>query len=217
MKKISLNFLNPPKKSSPDYSEKMAKLWLTIASILIAFNIFFVLTLLQMSPKLKMLANVMTPDSMHSMQLIQAEPFSADISDKNLIEQMLVRFYLTERHTLFNDEREIMIFRWGRFGRIAQLSTPQVYREFYAGLGELPEKFRELNHTQSIDIRSMSLHNNVWTVEFDIHKLGPSFSSVTTHIAVLHIQHIPSRRFFRTTFSNPYGFVVTKYTESVKK
>ena len=73
-----------PDKSNPNYAEAIAKFWMVIASVLIALNLFFVLTLMQMAHKLTIIAQVLT-SPMNSYQFIQAEPFSADISDKNLI------------------------------------------------------------------------------------------------------------------------------------
>lgn len=216
MEKTKFKIIQKPQKSNPDYSKIIAKIWLIVASISIGINVFFVLTLLQMSPRLQVIANVMTPNSMNSLQLIQAEPFNADISDRNLIEQMLVRYYLIERFTIFKDERE-MNFKWSPGGALSQLSTPRVHQEYLKSLGELPKKLKELNYTQNIDIRTMSLHNDKWTVEFDIYRLGTSFESKLTRVAVLQVRDIPARRFFRSNISNPYGFTIINYTDAEKK
>ncbi len=213
--KISIHIPEKMKKSNPDYAEFMAKFWMCVAAVLIGINTFFVLTLMQMTPRLKIVAQVLT-EPMNSLQLIQAEPFDSGIADRNLIEEMLVRYYLTERYTLFPDEREMSI-RWSGRGEIARLSAPQVYYEFYAGLGEMANSIQKLNYTQGIDIRTISRRNDTWTVEFDVYQQGSGFSRKETRVAVLETREIPSRRIYRTRMSNPYGFTVIKYRDAEKK
>ncbi|MBR5130068.1 MAG: hypothetical protein IKV03_02455 [Alphaproteobacteria bacterium] len=216
IKKVSLQVPKSLKKSNPAYAEAVAKFWMVIASIFIGLNMFFVLTLMQMTPRLRVVPQILTTDSMYSLQLIQTEPFENKMVDKDLIEQMIIRFYLTERHTRFADARE-MLNRWGASGAISYLSSPKVYREFYAGLGEIIENIDRLPYTQGIDIRKISRHNDTWTVEFDLYRLGSGISHKETRVAVLESREVPSRRFFGTKFSNPYGFIIINYTDTQKK
>lgn len=204
-----------PTKSSPNYAEALAKFWMIVAAVLIAMNLFFILTLVQMAPQLKIIAQVLT-EPMNSTQFIQAEPFESDISDKNLIEQMMVRRYITARYTMYPDEEE-MKFEWGPFGLISNLSIGRVYNAFYASLGELPQKIRQMGFTQGVDIRRISRHNDIWTVEFDILRMAEGIIQKQTKVAVLKVGEHPVFRFFRTDFSNPYGFHVITYTDAEKK
>lgn len=204
-----------PEKTNPNYAEAIAKFWMSIAAILVALNLFFVLTLMQMAPRLTIIAQVLT-SPMNSNQFIQAEPFNADISDKNLIEEMMIRYYLTNRYFMVPDEEE-MRNRWSGFGVVGQLSTPQVYEAFYSGLGELPEKIRTLELTQNIDIRRVERHNDTWTVEFDIYRLMGGVASKQTRVAVLESANAPHLGWYRTDFSNPYGFFIYSYTDAEKK
>lgn len=204
-----------PDKSHPNYAEALAKFWMMIAAVLIALNLFFILTLVQMAPQLKIVAQILT-SPMNSNQFIQTEPFESEISDKNLIEQMLVRNYLIHRYAIFADEEE-MNFQWGPFGNVAQLSTPAVYGAFYNGLGELREKIKQLGFTQNIDITKIERHDDIWTVEFDIYKMAGGVTQKRTKVAVLETAENPARRSYRTDFSNPYGFFILNYTDAEKK
>lgn len=205
-----------PRVSDPNYAEALAKFWMIVASLLIALNLFFILTLVQMAPRLKIIAQVLT-SPMNSLQFIQAEPFDSDISDKNLIEQMLIRTYLTNRYIFFPDEEDMM-YRWGPYGIIANLSAPAVYEAFYKGLGEEKLKnLRQLEYTQYIDITRIQRLNDTWTVEFDIYKLINGSTSKTTRVAVLESAYHPAFKMFRTDYSNPYGFYISSYTDAEKK
>ncbi|MGN1063726.1 MAG: VirB8/TrbF family protein [Alphaproteobacteria bacterium] len=215
-RKISVKIPGQPEKSHPNYAEALAKFWMIVAAVSMGITMFFVLTLMQMAPHLKIVAQVLTTP-MSSGQLIQAEPFESDISDKSLIEQMLVRNYLINRYMVYPDEMQ-MGFNWGPYGVVAQFSVPQVYNEFYQSLGELPEKLRDLQYTQNIKITSVSRQNDRWTVDFDIYRLyAGGHVSVRSRTAVLETRNIPSRRFFRTDSSNPYGLTVIWYTDAEKK
>lgn len=215
IKKVSVHVPEKLKKSNPNYAEGWAKLWMGVATVLIGLNVFFVLTLMQMAPRLKIVAQVLT-EPMNSLQLIQAEPFESEIADRNLIEEMLIRYYLTERHTMFPDERE-MLSKWSGRGEIARLSSPQVYYEFYQGLGEMTNNIQKLNYSQGIDIREISRRNDTWTVEFDIYQKGGGFSRKETRVAVIETTDVPARRVYRIKMSNPYGFTIIKYRDAVKK
>lgn len=215
VKTVSFKVPSKLKKSNPDYAQAIAKFWMVVASILIGLNLFFVLTLMQMASRVTVVPQVLSKEPMHSLQLIQAQSFATHISDKKLIDEMMIRYYLTERHTRFADERE-MLNKWGWGGAIAQLSTPAVYSEFYQSLGELPENVRQMPYSQGIDIRTVSRINGTWTVEFDLYRLENGFVHKETRVAVLESAEAPSRRGFWLRMSNPYGFVIINYTDAVK-
>lgn len=216
IKKVTVKIPGKPEKSNPNYAEALAKFWMIIASVCMAVTMFFVLTLMQMGPQLKVVAQVLTTP-MNSNQFIQAEPFESDISDKSLIEQMLVRNYLINRYMIYGDEVQ-MAFNWGPYGVVAQLSTPRVFQEYVQSLGEMPKKLREVQYTQNIKITSMRRQNDRWTVDFDIYRIyAGGHVSVRSRTAVLETRNIPGRRFFRTDSSNPYGLTVIWYTDAEKK
>lgn len=216
VKKVSLKVPKKLTKSNPDYARAVAKFWMIIASIFIAFNIFFVLTLMQMAPRLTVVPQILTKEPMKSLELMQAESFAANISDKHLIDEMMIRFYLTERYTRFADAVE-MQNKWGPWGTISLLSTPRVYQEFYQSLGDLPENVSQMSYSQSIDIQSVARSGRTWTVEFDVYWMGQGGFHKETRVAVLESTETPYRRAFWMRGSNPYGFIIISYTDAVKK
>ena len=216
VKKVSLKIPKQLKKSNPDYAQAVAKFWMVIASVLIGCNMFFVLTLMQMAPRLTVVPQILSKEPMHSLELIQTESFSTDVSDKRLIDEMMIRYYLTERHTRFADIQE-MQNKWGHWGTVSLLSTPKVYQEFFKSLGKIVEDVAQMPYSQGIDIRTIKREGSKWTVEFDLYKLSNGFVAKETRVAVLHSAETPYRRIFRLRNSNPYGFIIINYTDAVKK
>ena len=85
------------KQTTPGSGQLVARFWMVVASIVIGINLFLILTLLQMAPKLKVIAQILSTAPMRSEQLLQTEPFSSDTGDKSLIDEALLRFYLENR------------------------------------------------------------------------------------------------------------------------
>ena len=197
-------------------SEGLAKFWMVVASVAIAVNLFLILTLMQMAPRLKVMAQILTTSPMQSNQLLQTEPFSYNAGDKKLIDETLIRFYMDSRYTTFQDKEE-MQNRWGGRGPVARLSTQDVYKSF---AGNLKEKLTEINNrntTTSIDIISISRIDNIFTIEFDIYTYGRGAVRSQRKVAVVTIGYNPGRQFFNAKYSNPFGMFVKSYKESVKK
>ena len=216
VKKVALKVPEKLKKSNPDYAQAVAKFWMVVASIFVGFNMFFVLTLMQMAPRLTVVPQILSKEPMQSLELIQTESFNTNVADKRLIDEMMVRYYLIERHTRFADVQE-MQNKWGPSGTVALLSTPKVYQEFYKSLGAIVENVRQLPYSQGIDIRSISRKGEIWTVEFDLYKLSQGFAHKETRVAVLESAQTPYRQAFRIRNTNPYGFIIINYTDTVKK
>lgn len=196
--------------------EGLAKFWMVIASAIIGINLFLILTLMQMAPKLQVIAQILTTSPMQSNQLLQTEPFSYNTGDKKLIDETLVRFYIDSRYTTFQDKDE-MQSRWGGGGPIARLSTRDVYQKF---AGNLKDKLTEINNsnvTTSVDIVSISRIDNIFTIEFDIYTYGRGNVRSQRKVAVVTVGYNPGRRFFSTRYSNPFGMFVKSYQETVKK
>ncbi len=196
--------------------EGLAKFWMVIASIIIGINLFLILTLIQMAPKLQVIAQILTTSPMQSNQLLQTEPFSYNAGDKKLIDETLIRYYMDARYTSFQDKDE-MQRRWGGAGPVARLSTQDVYRKF---AGDLKEKLTAVNNsntTTNVDIISISRLDNIFTIEFDVYTYGRGNVRSQRKVAVVTVGYNPGRRFFNASYSNPFGMFVKSYQESVKK
>lgn len=197
-------------------SEKLAKFWMIVASIIIGINLFLILTLLQMAPKLQVVAQVLTSSPMTSVQLLQTEPFSQSTSDKKLIDETILRFYLDSRYNTFQDKDE-MNYRWGPSGPVAFFSSPAVYRAFTTGLSDKITAISNNKSSTSIDIISVSRIDNIYTVEFDVYTYIRGQVSKKRRIAVVEVAYSPARRSFNTIHSNPFGMYIQKFTETIKK
>ncbi len=198
------------------FSEKLAKFWMVIASFVIGVNLFLILTLLQMAPKLQVVAQVLTSSPMTSVQLLQTEPFSQSTSDKKLIDETILRFYLDSRYNTFQDKDE-MNYRWGSRGPVAFFSSPSVYRTFAAGLKDKITAIASNKSSTSIDIISVSRIDNIYTVEFDVYTYIRGQVSKKRRIAVVEVAYNPARRSFNAIHSNPFGMYIQKFTETIKK
>ncbi len=198
------------------FSEKLAKFWMIVVAIIISINLFLILTLLQMAPKLNVVAQVLTSSPMTSVQLLQTEPFSQSTSDKKLIDETILRFYLDSRYNIFQDKNE-MSYRWGSRGPVAFFSDSSVYKQFSAGLKEKLTAIANNRSSTSIDIISVSRIDNIFTVEFDIYTYIRGQVSKKRRIAIVEVGYNSARRSFNTIHSNPFGMYVKKFTETVKK
>ncbi len=211
----------------------LAKFWMALASVGIAINLIIVLTLMQMAPKLKIIAQVLpsSETTINSSNHIQVDTLpikgllgsTSDINKQNrsLIDEMLVRYYIDARLTAFADEWE-MNARWAPRGVINRLSAPGVYRAFYSK--ELREKIKGIKNekaTQSVDIVSISALGNTYTVEVDIYIHNPfephERPRVQRRVINMQIAHRPHIHHYNNIESNPYGFYVVQYNEKVKK
>lgn len=195
--------------------ELLAKFWMLIAAIMIGINLFIVLTLLQMAPKLHVIAQILTTP-MSSQELVQADPFSGSIGDKKLIDETLIRYYLDMRLSEFHDKEE-MARRWQPGGPVFRFSATDVYQRFAARLKEKLSAVNASPGTKSVDILSVSRLDNTFTVEFNVYTYIRGTMQVQRRVAIIEVAYNPLRRFFRTTGANPYGLFIKKYNESVKK
>ena len=209
----------------------LAKFWMTLASIGIAINLILVLTLMQMAPKLKVIAQILSnPENpmMNTMQHIQIDtlPMRGLLSshseinktNRKLLDEMLVRYYLDMRYSLFADERE-MRFRWAPGGVIHRLSSPAVYKKFAPHKDEF-KKIKGLNYSISVDILSITSLDNTYTVEFNLYTFYPhepnEKPTVQRRVANFEIGHRRNVHIYNRIASNPFGFYVKTFNETTK-
>lgn len=191
--------------------------WLFITAIVMAINIFLTLTLVHFAPKVKVVAQLFSPNVMNFGQLSEAASLEGVVSDKRLIDEMLVRYYIRMRHEFIRDEYELTR-RWGPSGPIARLSFPDVYQNFFKENGNLEETVKKYPGTASTHITSISRLDNIFTVDFDVYDwVNSGVGGVKSRRAVIRFIDIPGRRGFWIDMVNPYGFTVQQYTETEKK
>ncbi len=197
-------------------AEWRAKFWMFVASLIIVINLFIILTLLQMTPQLRMWAQILI-NPMTTQQLVQTSPFSQTFGDKKLIDETLVRHYLDMRYNQISDKWE-MERRWGPRGPVATLSSPDVYKKFAGqNLNERLEKISSSSPTKNVDVLSVSRLDNTFTIEFDLYTYFRGSLKSTRHVAIITIGYNSGRKHYRSTGANPYGLYVRTFNESVKK
>lgn len=198
-----------------DGTKRSVNFWIFITGCLIAVNTFFALTLLQMAPRLQVTAQILTVP-MTSGSLIETEPFASDVGDKELIDEMLIRYYLTMRHTFFPDDVEILR-RWSTYGPIFVLSTPEIFKKFREDITPMTENITKAGYTTNVDIRSVSRNGNIFTVDFDLYTLMGGTVSKKSRVAIVETVYDPDNVFYMSEYANPYGLTVKGYKESEKK
>ena len=209
----------------------LAKFWMTLASIGIAINLIIVLALVQMAPKLKMIAQVLpsSETAINTSSHIQVDTLpvkgllssTSDInkSNRSLIDEMLVRYYIDARLSLFADENE-MGARWQMGGTIHRLSAPKVYKEFAKDLKEKLRGIKHLKATTSVYITSLTSLGNTYTAEVDVYVYNPfepnEKPKVQHRVITIQVAHRNNVHRYNKVESNPYGFYVAVYKERKK-
>lgn len=194
-------------------AEVIAKFWMVIASIIITINLFIVLTLIQIAPKLTVLAQPLS-SPMESLDLIKITPFTNDFEDKKLIDELLIRYYLENRYITFSDEYE-MNRRWKNVVRL--LSSPYVYSQFTKNMDEKIKKIKEDRITRNIDIVSLHRIDNTYTIDLDIYQYAQGKTLKQRQQVIIEVAYNPNRKSFNMVFANPYGLYVKKFNEAIKK
>ncbi len=135
-----------------------------------------------------------------------------EVVDREKIDEMLVRYYLSIRYEQYPDPDE-MVYRWGRGGPLYLLSLPSVYSDFAQ---ELEKKIEGLpNSVSSIEIKRLERTNNRFDVTFHVYEvLADNQVRFKEKNAILEFGYFSARRRFSPFFTNPYGLVFTRFEEA---
>ncbi len=196
----------------------VANLWLSVAIFLMVLNLFLVLTLRQVAPQLKIISQPVFSDALTSSQTVISEPFDVDMMDKNKINEMLIRYYLSNRYGVVPDFSE-MYRRWAAGGVLDRLSPDSVYKPFAReNVGQL-EQISKLGTTSSINITKMSHLDNTWTIELEVFTRENASGRVMRQLydVVLEVRTHPRNAFFNSDFINPYGLQIVDFRQTQKK
>ena len=170
---------------------------------------FLSLTVLQAQQALKVLAFVVPKDA-GANGVVGAIPFDDFEVDENwhdLLEQMIVRYYVEMRYTIIPDAVE-MVRRWGIRGPIRLLSSNQLYQTFIAKEAHLDRiKENKVKITQTVDIKEVrKMRAGAYRVSFDVYiKSGSVMRRKGPIIVSLVYRYSNKYRFFSSDFSNPLG------------
>ncbi len=209
-----MRFLNKL-KPHPMLAEALAKFWMIIASCIIGINLFIVLTLMQMAPKLQVITQLLS-SPMDTSGFIQTQPFTSSNSDKSLIDETILRYYLDMRLSQFPDEYE-MTYRWGIGGLVHRLSSQSVFSPFYKGFEERIKAIKSNPETKSVEITYISRLDNTFTVELTVYTYLNGGIRKESYTAIIEVSYAPGRVFYRQLLNNPYGMYISKYNISKKR
>ena len=167
-----------------------------------------------MGSRLTVLVQLVTFPS-HSNNVVFSEDLNENITSLNLINEALVRSYITKRYEIIADQVE-MLWRWSPYGEVFLLSVPNIYFQFI-GNRKLKEKVdMALSYAPvSVDIEKVSRSGaRNWIVEFNlIQKSG----AVESLVASLRLVNDPSRIVYLPWFNNPVGATIIEYKSYPKK
>lgn len=189
-----------------------------VAGFFLIVNFLFILTLYQMGNRLKILSQLFVFLS-GSPNLVLPEAINKDISRRDFLNEVLIRDFITMRHSFIKDETE-MKRRWLGNTTLKLLWNPVQYRRF---VGKDPqekvsaEMGRQVN--AEVDIRKVTRttrDGNNWQVEFDIIYADGS-GRVETFIATLRTGNYPSQVYYSPRFNNPLGLGIVDYVFTPKK
>lgn len=187
-------------------------------TVLMTGTVLLAITLSDVAPKVDVIPQLFSKDPMDFGQLVEVKNLNTQIKEKDLIDEMLVRFYIENRINYIPDLDELS-YRYEGMGPISRLSAPNVYNEFLAQVGNYVESISEEAATRAADIIQVERTDNNFRVDFDVYLYDRgSISYGGRRRATVRIDHAPGYRGFAADFANPYGLVVVSYRETgVKK
>ncbi len=204
-------------------SDLSVQTWRAAAFGLLVLALWFGFVLYQTAPHVRVVAQVFVKDTyaqrdvMYSDQLLEVLPFDADINDKKLIDEALVRHFVEMYYTTFVDEAE-MTRRWSAGGPVFLLLAPNLFQSFYAEKAKMLKTLSKEVSAQSVDVINVFRTDNNFTIDFDLYVWnGMSPPQRIGKSLVLTIAYVPERRVYGLNFSNPYGATIIRMSETEKK
>ena len=202
-------------------SEVPLKVWMGLAIILMILMVWQVLTLSRMASEIKVLPQLFSPDVMRFNQYLEATNLDAgrQLTDRKLIEEMLVRFFVENYHFYIPDKWELQ-YRYGPLGPVARLSTPAVYARFMDGKEDLANQTQDVTRTAMANITRVTRQGDVFTVDFDTYEMDDlQVRKTGSRRATLRVGYYSGRVYYLNDFVNPFGLTVESYdeTDNIKK
>jgi len=199
------------------FSDISLRLWMGLSVVLITVCLIMVVTLSNMAPRVTVLPQLFSPDTMRFGQFVEATNMNTRLKERELIDEMLIRFYVENRYFYVPDGMELA-YRYGGIGPIARLSEPSIYIGWVSGKGSYLENLQEATETTTVDIINLTRRDNTFTVDFDIYRFngGQRFFGGTRR-ATIRVGYHPRYKGFRKDFVNPYGLFVSYYKETALK
>lgn len=191
------------------------RILIPLASLLIAVALIFVTVLYDNAPRIKVLPQIFNKEPMRFNQFVEATNLRARLADKELIDEMLLRFYVEKRHTKVPDF-DYLEYAWGDSGPVARLSTGPVYRAFIGSKGDYLEDLKDNTNTTTVDIVEIKREDrNTFRIDFDIYGYTDGHvGRMGARRAMLKVDYYPNCMRYATDFANPFCMVVKNYDET---
>lgn len=205
--------------------------WISLAAAVfsVVLTLLFSMTLFFQAQRdnngrgLYVLPQFLSPQAMFSKELAITSAFDKGENyydqdyDRRMIEEMLVRYYLTMRYTFFPNHTE-MTYRWRWGSALSRISATEVHKEF---VGEdLDQKIRDLGeNVKTVNIVSLKKDekdNRAFNVQMEIYTLRPDgfLEKIEKYDVRLNFDYKNRYKIFSPNFNNPYGMYFT-YVNSV--
>ncbi len=137
-------------------------------------------------------------------------------SDRKLIEEMMVRYYLELRYSFISDQTEMMR-RWGWSSPLRRISTRRIHEKVVGN--DLEERIRKKNgDIETVNILNITPNSgaNQYSITMQINKIAASgqFESKVYKMVVGFRYNDVYKSFFREPV-NPYGFYINYIDEDI--
>ena len=157
-----------------------------------------------------------------SENLAYFEPLHADAPKMDTLAEMFVRQYISARHSVVKNVREMNVY-WGGGGIVDNMSSPSVFEKFYTSEAEpVLDTQQPPPKTIEVDMKRIIKDGwNNWQVFFDTRALataeGDAPPEVTSWIATIQFRYYAYRALMVRRLKNPMGFTVMQYNVAKQK
>ncbi len=193
-----------------------ARAFAIITALSICCNIVLVMAIFQIIPLYRVAPFLLTFQS-QSERVYNITPITGELRNYKAITEVFVRDYVLQRSS-FDHSLDVMKSRWNPGGTIQEVSSPQIYQEFWDNIAKKAlTLIKDKGMERKIRILSINeLSNNIWQVEYEASdtyadSLNPDISYWT---ATLTINYRRKTVKYGERLKNPLGFTVVKYALS---
>ena len=152
-----------------------------------------------------------------SEQIYRVEPIDK-IKDYKFLTELFVREYVQLRNSFVADYEE-MKKRWGKNGKLREMSSDKNYKEFWEKFANPTlEKIRKNSIRRDVVFKSVTEVGGKdgkawWEVEFTVSDMTPTkeIPDTTTWTARILVQYRAKYVRFNERLKNPLGFTVLEY------
>lgn len=190
-----------------------ARAFAIITALSLCCNIVLILAIFQVMPLYRVAPFLLTFQS-QAERVYNITPITGELRNYKAVTEVFVRDYVLQRST-FTSDIDIAKSRWMPGGTIQEMSSPQIYQDFWDNVGKKALTFiQEKGMERKVRILSINeLSNNIWQVEYETSDTYPSSLSpeINYWTASMTINYRRKTVKYGERLKNPLGFTVVKY------